>query len=662
MRTRLMRGKITLLFMTCAVLLAVPTIALADDLRNNIDNSFDANFEVLTLPASGASQNVNVVLQTQGSDGDNGCNLDGSEKIQVQAVSSSSAASVKWALTGTDKVDFLDCGASNSRNLTVTPGSSAGSTNVTFKITSTGATESSTQPGVWTVPITGTGTYDLNTARFTVNVTPPPNTPPSVSVTGVTHGVTYDKGAVPAAGCSVSDAEDTGESATPVKDSSLLDSDGLGLEKVTCSYTDGGGLTTTASATYTIRDPSGPVITKSVTGTEGNNGWYTSNVTVDWTVSDPESPNSLQLTGCVDQNITSDQAATTYSCSATSAGGSAPEQSVTIKRDATKPSTTATPDRSADHNGWYTHAVTFSFQGTDATSGIASCSADRIYNGPDGSNLTVNGSCTDNAGNSSDPGVSSSFNYDGTAPDNVAGTLNRTADQNGWYNDAVGYQFTGNDPTSGIDICTSGTYSGPDGSGLTVPGTCTDKAGNQSASVDTAAFKYDSTAPTNVSGDPARAADHNGWYTSSVNIAFSGDDATSGIASCSTVPYDSPDGDNITVNGSCTDNAGNSTNGTSSAFKYDATAPSATASPDRSADQNGWYNHAVTISFDGQDATSGIDSCSDDRVYDGPDSGTASVSGTCTDNAGNQSDSDTFNFKYDDTAPALTSLGATTSP
>src|SRR5215211_7238209 len=56
----------------------------------------------------------------------------------------------------------------------------------------------------------------------------------------------------------------------------------------------------------------------------GNNGWYNSgNVSLTWTVTENESAASLVKTGCVDQNITADQAATTYSCSATSDGGSA---------------------------------------------------------------------------------------------------------------------------------------------------------------------------------------------------------------------------------------------------------------------------------------------------------------------------------------------------
>src|SRR6185503_7124478 len=39
----------------------------------------------------------------------------------------------------------------------------------------------------------------------------------------------------------------------------------------------------------TITDTTAPVITPTVTGTSGSNGWYTSNVSVSWAVSDPES-------------------------------------------------------------------------------------------------------------------------------------------------------------------------------------------------------------------------------------------------------------------------------------------------------------------------------------------------------------------------------------
>ncbi len=86
-----------------------------------------------------------------------------------------------------------------------------------------------------------------------------------------------------------------------------------------------------------VSDTSPPVITPTVTGTLGLNGWYTSDVTLTWSVDEPETPGSLVTTGCADQAVTTDQDATTYSCSATSLGGSAGPVTVTIKRDATPP-------------------------------------------------------------------------------------------------------------------------------------------------------------------------------------------------------------------------------------------------------------------------------------------------------------------------------------
>jgi len=155
-----------------------------------------------------------------------------------------------------------------------------------------------------------------------------------------------------------------------------------------------------------------PVITKTVSGTTGNNGWYISDVSVDWTVSDPESP--FTMVGCVDTTISSDTSNTISSCSATSAGGTSGD-SVTVKRDASAPnSVTGAPSRAPDHGAWYNHAVDVTFTGSDGTSGIASCTTTN-YGGPGGSGVTVSGSCTDNAGNVG-TGASSAFNYDGTAP------------------------------------------------------------------------------------------------------------------------------------------------------------------------------------------------------------------------------------------------------
>jgi hypothetical protein len=159
-------------------------------------------------------------------------------------------------------------------------------------------------------------------------------------------------------------------------------------------------------------DPTPPVITPVIVGTLGSNGWYTSNVTVNWKVEDPESV-ILSSTGCGATTLTTDTAGTKLTCTATSDGGEA-SVSKTFRLDKTPPSATPTPARSADANGWYNHPFSVAFSGTDATSGIASCSSSAVYSGPDSANASVSGSCRDLAGNLGSGAIS--FMYDSTPP------------------------------------------------------------------------------------------------------------------------------------------------------------------------------------------------------------------------------------------------------
>jgi hypothetical protein len=65
---------------------------------------------------------------------------------------------------------------------------------------------------------------------------------------------------------------------------------------------------------------------------------------------------------------------------------------------------------------------------------------------------------------------------------------------------------------------------------------------------------------------------------------------------------------------------------------------------------NDWYNQPVSVSFSASDALSGLESCPAAVNYQGPDSSTAVVSGTCLDKAGNGALASRL-LKYDDTAP-----------
>ena len=107
----------------------------------------------------------------------------------------------------------------------------------------------------------GAGDY-RNQANFILHVTGASNTAPSVAVAGVSHGATYEFGAVPAATCNATDTEDGPSSfgATVGALSGPRAGAGLGSQTASCSFTDTGGLTTTATATYSVVDTTGPVV------------------------------------------------------------------------------------------------------------------------------------------------------------------------------------------------------------------------------------------------------------------------------------------------------------------------------------------------------------------------------------------------------------------
>jgi hypothetical protein len=213
-----------------------------------------------------------------------------------------------------------------------------------------------------------------------------------------------------------------------------------------------------AAGPNVIGDPTPPVVTPALVGTLGMNGWYTTNVTLNWTVVDPQSL-ILSTTGCDATTLTSDTTGKTFTCSATSDGGTT-TVSKTIKSDMTPPSATATPARPPDANGWYNHAVTVTFAGTDGTSGIASCSA-ATYSGPDNPTGTLAGSCTDNAGNVGH--ASFPLKYDSTPP-----TLSKVTAAAG--NRALDLSWVASPDTSVVDVSRTSSARGVK-SGLVYSGT-----------------------------------------------------------------------------------------------------------------------------------------------------------------------------------------------
>jgi hypothetical protein len=158
-------------------------------------------------------------------------------------------------------------------------------------------------------------------------------------------------------------------------------------------------------------DSTPPVITPNISGTLGTNGWYTSNVTVSWSVIDNESAVSSS-SGCSSTTINTDTTGTTLTCTATSAGGTA-MQSVTIKRDATAPVVVVT---GVTDGATYTlgSVPTAGCSTTDATSGVQINATLSTSGGPVGSITATCSGAKDNAGNTGSKSVMYNVIYNWT--------------------------------------------------------------------------------------------------------------------------------------------------------------------------------------------------------------------------------------------------------
>ena len=221
----------------------------------------------------------------------------------------------------------------------------------------------------------------------------------------------------------------------------------------------------------------------------------------------------------------------------------------------------------------------------------------------------------------------------------------------GWFKSSVTVSWSFNSSgATGTSGCGAATVS-DDTSGATF--TCTVNYGGSFVGSSVTVRKDSS--PPGVTASASRGPDTNEWYTSPVNFSFTGDDGASGVASCTSGTYSGPDGGDITVSGSCTDNAGN-TGSTSQKIKYDATPPTVAGTPARKPDAKGWYNHPVDVAFTGTDAGSGISECSPTVSYKGPDADPAKLVGQCRDAAGHLSAPTTVELRYDGTPPARPNL------
>jgi RHS repeat-associated protein len=385
-------------------------------------------------------------------------------------------------------------------------------------------------------------------------------------------------------------------------------------------------------------------------------GWNNTNVSFGFTTAD-------NLSGVASTSVPSPLLLSTEGTSVTGnvtvtdvAGNTATFTSPVVKIEKTPPTAQAAASPQPNAAGWNKTNVTVSFTGTNALSGITSCSAAVVLS-TEGRNQSASGTCTDNAGNVSQPASVSGINIDKTLPALTFGAATPAPNAAGWNNTNVALPFTPADALSGVASTSVPSPLALTTEGIAVTGTVTvtDVAGN-TATFTSPAFKIDKTPPTLTYGSASPAANAAGWNKTNVTFAFSPADALSGVASTSIPSPLTLTSEGNAVNGSVTvtDVADNTATFASPTVKIDKTAPAAQAAASPQANAAGWNNTNVAVSFTGTDALSGIASCSPDVVLSN-EGKNQSASGSCTDNAGNVSTpANIAGINIDKTPPALT--------
>jgi hypothetical protein len=247
--------------LTTSAVLLLGGIAHADNLQDTIA----ANATSVALVAGSAttgSASIRLIGNSSQGDPDAGCNIDQGDAPLVLKV-----VTPVGITANPNPLSITDC--STPFPVSFTASTAAQSGTVTVDVVS--------QPA-------GGGTYN-NQVSIPITVTqpvptPPSNTKPSVTVTGVSSGASYEIGAVPNATCAISDTEDGNSTSAAVVSGTLAH--GLGQLTATCDYTDHGGLAaTTATSNFSIVDKTVPTISHSLSPSVANvNGWYNSDVVV----------------------------------------------------------------------------------------------------------------------------------------------------------------------------------------------------------------------------------------------------------------------------------------------------------------------------------------------------------------------------------------------
>jgi hypothetical protein len=322
----------------------------------------------------------------------------------------------------------------------------------------------------------------------------------------------------------------------------------------TCSASDKAGNVTTVSSTVK-RDATRPVITKTVSGTEGEHGWYVGDVSVDWAVSDATS-DLATTSGCEDVTLDEDTLSITYTCAVRDKAGNQASDTVTLKRDTGAPAVGHQVSGPEGLDGWYVGDVSVDWTVSDELSGVAATAGcDDVTRTEDATGVSYTCTVTDQAGNTADGSVT--VKRDATKPV-ITRTVSGVEGANGWYTGDVLVDWAVTDATSGLawsSGCDDVTRT-EDTTGVTYTCTARDVAGLEAS--DTVTITRDATAPeVTLTGGPAAGAAYD-FGDRVLTPSCTASDTTSGVtpAGC-TVTGGGTQVGNHAFTGTASDNAGN---------------------------------------------------------------------------------------------------------
>ncbi len=296
---------------------------------------------------------------------------------------------------------------------------------------------------------------------------------------------------------------------------------------------------------------------------------------------------------------------------------------------------------SPNANGWNNTNVTVSYSCSGGVSPVQCPAPVTVVT--EGANQIITATATD--ANGSHAAVSVTLNIDKTAPTITAAVAPPAA--NGIVTAPATITFTCSDGLSGIASCPGPIAVTTPGS-QTFSGTATDRAGNTATASLTLKVE---TAPLAVNASASPLPNINTWNNSNVIVSFV---CTGGVppVQCPSSQTISVEGANQNVTATATDAAGQAASA-STIVNIDKTAPTITGQASPAPNAQGWNNTPVTVSFQCNDALSGLAGCGS-SVFVSTEGANQPITSTARDQAGNSATSTPVSVSIDLAPPTIT--------